>query len=182
MKKYFSLKFRGIVVVIFSLVLISSSVLVSQGKRYPMEFKWDVPDFENDLIVKIEENNEQFVKMLEMLSVIPQDQIKEFIKMTKGYFKDTYLKNPTLTTEDGQFNGWNKVIPELKKICEEGVMFQVDKVYVNMNYKGYDKAKKLKPEKDIDYEAHIKTEFSSPESDPSIEGDFKHRRPCIVGT
>lgn len=182
MKKYFCLKFWGIVVVIFSLVLISSSVLVSQGKRYPMEFKWDVPDFQKDLKVKIEEDNKQFVKMLEVLSGIPPDQIKEFIKKTKDDFKDTYLKNPTLTTEDGQFKGWNDVIPELKKICEEGVMFQVDKAYVNMNYKGYDKAKKPKPEKDIDYEAHIKTEFSSSESGPNIVGDLKHRRPCIVGT
>lgn len=179
MKKYFCFKFWGIVVVIFSLVLISSSVLVSQGKKYKMEFTWDVHDIEIAIQVQIYKDNEQFVEMLKVLSGIPEGEIGEFIKKTKEDFKSTYLNNPTLTT-DGQFRGWNDVIPELKKICEKGVMFQVDIAYVNMKYKLYDKTKKPKAEKDTDYDGHVKTEFSSPKSDPNIEGDFKHRRPCII--
>jgi len=175
MKKYNRIKFWAFAVVIFSLVLISSSVLVSQGNMLPMEFTRDIY-FEKELKVRIEKENNLFLNMIKMLIKTPADQIDEFIEVTKEKFKDTYLYNPTLTTEEHKFEGWDNVIPVLKEICTNGKRFRLHKVNVNLKYKAYDKVNRPKPEQDPDFEILIKTEFSS----PSIEGRLRHRRPSRI--
>ena len=181
MKKYGCPVFCRIVVAIFSLFLISSSVLVAQEKKErkdKIKFKWSGPVAEEKLIKEIEKDNDQFVKMLDKLRKIPDGEIGEFIEKVKTGFQKTYLKDPTLKTDTEELCGWESVIPALKKIIEGTEIVEVIEVAVCIKFKAYDKIKKLKFEEDIDYEAHIETEFSCQSGDPIIRGSLRHRRPC----
>ena len=185
MKKYGCPVFCRIVVAIFSLFLISSSVLAAQEKKEKkdkIKFKWSGPVAEEKTKKEIEKGNDKFVEMLDKLRKIPDGKIEEFIKKVQKDFQKTYLKDPTLKTDKEKLRGWESVIPALKKFIEGKEIVEVKKVVVYIKYKAYDEKNKPKPEEDIDYEAHIKTVFSCLAGDFNDDfdmyGDLEHRRPC----
>lgn len=101
---------------------------------------------------------------------------------------DTYLRNPTLTTEAGErITGWTDILPELLRIINESTYIDVQSVHVQFEYLPYGSEEYLrfnraitKPEDQIDFVGHVKTVLAyAPHDDPvTMGGDLPHRRTC----
>jgi hypothetical protein len=115
----------------------------------------EIPEhIRKDLEKKIEKNNKKICK---------------FIKGTFG-LRETYLSlDPKFTTDEGdELKGWGDIASYLGK-KPDGMECTVKKVLVEIE---------ASKEEGFDYKAHVKTEFSFGESDPSGEGNLKHRDDC----
>jgi hypothetical protein len=101
---------------------------------------------------------------------------------------DTYLRNPTLTTETGvRITGWREILPELLRVINESTYIDVQSVHVQFEYLPYGSEEYLrfnstitKPESQIDFIGHVRTVLAyAPHDDPvTMEGDLPHRRTC----
>jgi hypothetical protein len=101
---------------------------------------------------------------------------------------DTYLRNPTLTTEAGErITGWTEILPELLRIINESTYIDVQSVHVQFEYLPYGgeeyvryNSKITAPEEQIDFIGHVRTVLAyAPHDDPvTMEGDLPHRRTC----
>ncbi len=101
---------------------------------------------------------------------------------------DTYLKNPTLTTETGdKFTGWKEVLPQLERIINASTYLDVQGVHVTFEYLPYGSEDFIRfnrsirePGEQIDFIGHIKTVLAyAPHDDPvTMEGELPHRRTC----
>jgi len=137
---------------------------------------------------KIERDN----SALSQLLVAYRESVLGITKFDPIYWikqmDDTYLKNPTLTTETGsKLTGWREILPELLRIINESTYIDVQSVHVQFEYLPYGSEGYLRynrtvtnPEDQIDFIGHVKTVLAyAPHDDPvTMEGDLLHRRTC----
>lgn len=140
---------------------------------------------------KIERDNSKLSQLLAAYrgSVLED---KKFEKFDPTYWikqmDDTYLKNPTLTTETGsKLTGWREILPELLRIINASTYIDVQSVHVQFEYLPYGSEEYLRynrtatnPEDQIDFIGHVKTVLAyAPHDDPvTMEGNLPHRRTC----
>ena len=81
--------------------------------------------------------------------------------------------NPSMSPE-----GWDQVLPLLKRIIRSGSAPVITSVSVVLDYLPYAGAER--PEEDMDVVAHIQFTFSTGPDDPVGGGELKHSRLCPI--
>ena len=99
-------------------------------------------------------------------------------KDAPGYFKNTYFRNPRLLEGRVWVEGWDQVLPLLKRIIRSGSAPVITSVSVVLDYLPYAGAER--PEEDMDVVAHIQFTFSTGPDDPLGGGELKHSRLCPI--
>lgn len=102
----------------------------------------------------------------------------------------TYLKDPVITTEDGQPHpGWANVFDVLTGIVGRSTYIDAQSVHVSLEYLAYKSPEYIRFNgqtapalaDEIDFVAHIKTVLAyAPNDDPvRIEGALRHSKVCV---
>lgn len=184
MKKGRALKICGIAIAT-AMAFGASALAIQQSYEFRLHPNTDL---EGHIAVKIEKDNAR----LGLLLADYREAIvykRAFDKdLHKKSMEDTYLKNPTLTKEDGTtYVGWDAVLPELEAIIKCSAYLRVENVRVDLEYLPVDspayKAKNqgiTDEKKHIDIIAHVKTVLVYAPNDPllTIGGTVEHRRVC----
>lgn len=182
MKKHRFLVWLGIVVMAMGVGALALSVS-ERGSQEPSrttEFKWKPgSDFEDKARGHIESAN----MILELvLEKIKNDASHVTVEWITKIFQNTYLKNPKLYVDGGKpIEGWDKVLPELKKMIEKYGSISRGNTNVDLTYQSYDAVKSPTPANDVDFVLTIRTDLAfAPDMDPPIEGELFHRRICEI--
>jgi hypothetical protein len=96
----------------------------------------------------------------------------------RGYVGNTYLSTPRLWTKAGWVEGWDNVLPLLKKIITPASHISINTISVVIEYQPYMGAKD--PADDIDARATIRMTFSASPGDNIMGGGLCHSRICEI--
>ena len=127
---------------------------------------------ESMIAAKVLEDNRAIKNALQALAKNPGMTSGDMLK----YVGHTYFKNPRLWTPSGWVEGWDSVLPLLKKIVAGSESISIDTASVYLEYQPFLGAKT--PADDIDAVAKIIFTFSAREGDPPGGGELKHSRIC----
>jgi hypothetical protein len=129
---------------------------------------------ETKFTARILEDNKAILNGLQAFAKNPQ--------LTPGdmmaYVGNTYLKTPRLWTKEGWIDGWEKVLPLLKKIILQGSHPAIGSVSAVIEYVPYAGARE--PASDIDARATVRMTFSASPGDNILGGALCHSRICEI--
>jgi hypothetical protein len=90
----------------------------------------------------------------------------------------TYLRSPRLWIDGAWKEGWEGVLPYLKKIVAGSTSISIDSISALVEYQTYAGAKSV--EEDVDARATVRMTFSASPGGNFIEGTLKHMRVCEI--
>lgn len=123
---------------------------------------------------RILEDNASILKGLQAVADKPDITGKEM----DGYVGNTYFRTPRLWMDGGWIEGWERVLPLLRKIIKPGSHPAITSVSVVIEYQPYAKAES--PATDIDAVAKVQFTFSASPDGRICAGELKHSRVCEI--
>jgi len=129
---------------------------------------------ETKFTARVLEDNKAILDGFQALAKNPRLTVDDMI----GYMGGTYFRTPRLLTGSGWVEGWDRVLPPLKKIIVRGSRPAIEAVSIVIEYRPFAGART--PADDIDAVARIQFSFSASPGGNTGAGELKHSRVCEI--